>query len=66
MENNAHIKCSSKKHQELNATSYCQDCRLYKCEKCLQIHQDLYNHSQININENRQKYLQGYAKKKII
>jgi hypothetical protein len=49
MENDTHIKCSSKKHPELNATSYCQDCRLYMCEKCLQIHQDLYNHNQINI-----------------
>ena len=64
MENNAHIKCASKKHQELNATSYCQDCRLYMCEKCLQIHQDLYNHSQININENQTEIFTGICKEK--
>ena len=64
MENDTHIKCSSKKHPELNATSYCQGCRLYMCETCLQIHQDLYTHNQINISENQSEIFTGICKEK--
>ena len=64
MENDTHIKCSSKKHSEINATSYCQNCRLYMCETCLQIHQDLYTHNQINISENQSEIFTGICKEK--
>ena len=64
MENIVHIKCSSKIHQENNAISYCQECRLYLCEKCLQIHQELYNHNQLNINENQSEIFTGICKEK--
>ena len=43
----AQIKCSSKIHQNENPISYCQECRLYMCEKCQKIHNELYNHTQI-------------------
>ena len=64
MENDKHIKCSSKIHQELNATSYCQDCRLYLCEICQKNHQELYNHNHININENQTEIFTGICKEK--
>jgi len=64
MENDKHIKCSSKIHQELNATSYCQDCRLYLCEICQKNHQELYNYNHININENQTEIFTGICKEK--
>ena len=64
MENIVHIKCSSKIHQENNAISYCQECRLYLCEICLKIHQELYNHNQLNINENQSEIFTGICKEK--
>ena len=57
-----HIKCSSKIHQDLNAICYCQECRLYMCEKCQNIHAELYNHSQINIKENQLEIFTGICK----
>ena len=59
MENNAHIKCSSKIHQDINANSYCQECRLYMCEKCQNMHQELYNHNQLIINEKQNEFFKG-------
>ena len=49
---NSFLKCSSKIHQNDKATSYCQDCRIYMCEKCQKMHLEYYTHNQININEN--------------
>ena len=59
---NSHIKCSSKIHQEVNAICFCQECRLYLCEKCQQIHWELYNHKKININENQKDVFTGFCK----
>ena len=56
------IKCSSKLHQELNANSYCKECRLYMCEKCLKIHLELYNHNLLNIKENQTDIFTGFCK----
>ena len=56
---NIHIKCSSKLHQNINANSYCQECRLYMCEKCQKMHLELYNHNQLNINENQNDIFTG-------
>ena len=64
MENNAHIKCSSKIHQDINANSYCQECRLYMCEKCQNMHQELYNHNQLIINEKQNEFFTGICSEK--
>ena len=64
MENINHIKCSSKIHQEFNAISFCQDCRIYMCEKCQNNHQQLYTHNQINIGENQNEIFTGICKEK--
>ena len=37
-------KCSSKKHEDSDAINYCQFCRVYLCEQCQKIHDELYNH----------------------
>ena len=45
-------KCSSSKHNEINAVSYCENCKIYMCNKCENIHSDLHeNHSLYKINK---------------
>ena len=44
-------KCSSSKHPEIDAISYCQDCKKYFCNKCQNMHSDLLeDHKPINLN----------------
>ena len=35
-------KCSSKKHNEMNAISYCDNCKIYICNKCQNLHSELF------------------------
>ena len=45
-------KCSSNKHQNIDAISYCQQCKLYLCNKCLNNHYEFYdNHPLINLKD---------------
>lgn len=45
-------KCSSKKHSDIDAISYCNNCKKYFCSKCLTFHFDLFeNHKLINIDK---------------
>ena len=43
-------KCSSKKHLDVNAVCFCQECRLYMCQKCHQFHSESYDHHLINLD----------------
>ena len=44
-------KCSSKKH-EANAVSYCQYCKMYLCNKCLNYHSEILEaHILINLDK---------------
>ena len=36
------IKCFSKKHANIDAIIYCQNCRVYMCNKCKNLHSDLF------------------------
>ena len=49
--NSSHKKCSSKKHEKVNATNYCQECRLYMCEKCNEHHKEFYIHQILGIKD---------------
>ena len=40
--NNKNIKCSLKKHKELEAIKYCQNCKIYMCNKCIKNHSELF------------------------
>ena len=45
-------KCSLSKHLEVDAISYCQECKKYFCNKCQNMHSDLLeNHKIINLNK---------------
>ena len=44
-------KCSSSKHAEINADSYCPQCKKYFCNKCLNFHIETEDHKTINLNQ---------------
>jgi len=45
-------KCSSKKHSEIDAVNYCQECKLALCNKCLNLHSELHeNHTLYNLDK---------------
>ena len=51
-------KCSSSKHAEVDAISFCPDCNKYFCNKCLKYHDDIENHKAI-----KKQDVVEYAKK---
>ena len=57
-------KCSNKNHSKINAIIYCQDCRLYMCNTCSNLHSDLFGTLHTNILKNLKKGLStGYCTK---
>ena len=56
-------KCSSKKHEEIEAILYCYECRIYMCNKCEKIHSELFqNHKKFNIDKDTSEIFTGYCK----
>ena len=46
-------KCSLKEHEEADAIVYCQECKIYMCNKCNNHHSQLFkNHKQYNLDNN--------------
>ena len=51
-------KCSSSKHTEIKAVSYCPECKKYLCNKCLNFHSEmLEDHKTINLNEKNEIFI---------
>ena len=46
---NQNKKCSSSEHVEINANSYCGKCGIYMCNKCENLHSQLFKRHQIFI-----------------
>ena len=56
-------KCSSKKHEEIEANLYCQQCRLYMCNKCEKLHSELFqNHKIHNLDKDIKDIFTGFCK----
>ena len=56
-------KCSFKEHQEINATHYCQECKIYLCNKCDNIHSEYCpNHHKYNIDKDLNEIFTGFCK----
>ena len=56
-------KCSFKEHQEINATSYCRECRNYMCNKCDNIHSGYCpNHHKYNLDKDINEIFTGFCK----
>ena len=46
-------KCSLKKHSEFEAVSYCQQCKIYLCNKCHNLHPELHDeHNLFSLDKN--------------
>ena len=56
-------KCSSKEHQEIKANIYCQECKIYMCNKCDKAHSENYpNHRKYNIGKDINEIFTGFCK----
>ena len=64
MENqNERKKCSSQKHSEIDAISYCQQCKIYLCNKCKNLHSELFeNHLLFNLEKDLNYIYQDICK----
>ena len=59
------IKCSFKDHTKINAIIYCQDCKIYMCNKCEDFHSKLLkNHHTYNLKNNINSIFMGICKEK--
>ena len=66
-EENGKMKCSLKKHKEIEANIYCQECNIYMCNKCENNHSELFEkHHQYSIdkNNNINNIFTGFCKEK--
>ena len=58
-------KCSLNEHSEIDAINYCQDCKIFMCNKCEKIHSGLLkNHHLINLNKNINEVFTGLCTEK--
>jgi hypothetical protein len=58
-------KCSSKKHSEIDAESFCLECNKYLCDKCLNFHSELFDNHQIcKLDKNVEDFFSGFCKEK--
>ena len=49
---NQQKKCLLKKHSEIDAIFYCQECNIYMCNKCLNYHSELFeNHNKYELGK---------------
>ena len=49
-------KCSLKKHKDIDAISYCHECKSFMCNKCLNHHRELFeDHNQYNLDKEIQE-----------
>ena len=50
-------KCSLKEHKDIDAIYFCQECRIYICNKCDSFHSNWYkDHHKYNLDKNSQEF----------
>ena len=65
MENDNKNKCSLKKHAEIDAIIYCQECDKNMCNKCQNLHSELFDsHHIYKLNQNLKEIFTGFCKEK--
>jgi len=59
-------KCSLKAHKDIDAISYCQECKIYICNKCEKHHSELFNdsHHQYKLDKDTTDIFTGLCKEK--
>ena len=64
MENKT-IKCSSKEDQDIDAISYCGECKIYMCINCEKFHSKLLSsHQTYNLKEQLDEIFTGFCQEK--
>ena len=55
-------RCSLNKHRETNAISYCENCKVYMCNKCDNLHSELFEaHNKYKIDKENQEISSLYC-----
>ena len=58
-------KCSLKEHSNIEAVIYCQECRIFMCNKCEKTHPEICsNHHQFKLDKNIKEIFTGFCKEK--
>ena len=58
-------KCSLEEHSKIDAIIYCQECKIFMCNKCEKLHSELFkNHHQYKLDKNLKDIFTGYCKEK--
>ena len=57
-------KCSNEEHKDIEAISYCQDCKIYICNKCSNHHQGLFKNHHIYNLDNKEIFIDECKEKK--
>ena len=59
------IVCTLKEHNDIDAKIFCQDCKIYMCNKCYNHHSNIFkNHHIINSEKDLQKIFTGFCEEK--
>ena len=60
------FKCSSKEHKDINAIKFCQECKVYLCNKCNKFHSEIFaNHNSIKLEgKDITELFTGFCKEK--
>ena len=61
---NDKIKCFTEEHKEINAISFCPECKIYMCNKCENYHKPFFKNHQIYKLNNEDEIFTGYCKEK--
>ena len=57
------IKCSYKEHFEIDASTFCNECKVYMCNKCDSFHSKLLqNHHSVRLNKKDEEIFTGLCK----
>ena len=60
---NQFLKCSLPEHKEVNAISFCHECKIYMCNKCEKIHSGLcIKHHKYNLDKDLKDIFTGFCK----
>ena len=59
-------KCASVNHKEIDAVSYCGECKVYLCNKCNKFHSEIFvNHNSIKlVGKDITELFTGFCKEK--
>ena len=58
------IKCFSDEHKEIDAISFCPECKIFICNKCENIHSSFFKKHNVHKINNDEEIFTGFCKEK--